>query len=773
MARLPLILPIVGLVLITSAAMVVVEEGAFRGQERHELRQRGASAIDQFTRGVDESRGVHATYARLLENTPGLATAVRRSQPDVLRRLLGPIGRDQTFQEITIYDRVGAEVVNVGAPVGDRIDASLFAAGLAGSTSSQAVVDPDGLVVLASTPIRQAGEVVGVLVVGSNLKGADLAQLEHQQGAQLAVFQDGVLATTTARDPALLRALGAARLRGGGAGGLTDRLEPFHLHPTVRRLGPDGALVALSSTADLSRFSSERKVVLVAAGALLLAVLALIAFFLTRTVLRPLEAMAGATRRMIDGDYSRRVATSRIPELDTLATGVNHLAERVEAQLRDLSHQAFHDAVTGLPNRALFLDRLDHALARARRTDSFVVVLFLDLDNFKVVNDSLGHEAADQLLVAVGERLRECVRAEDTLARLGGDEFTVLLEEVGNMSDALAAVARIETLFDRPFDVAGKEVFSSASIGLTSSRGGRTDSAAMIREADMAMYRAKANGKARVEVFDETMSEEMEERLALQTELRHAIPRGDLRVHYQPIVDLATGEQTDVEALVRWEHPERGLIPPLSFIPLAEESGLIVPLGQWVLTEACRQVKAWQDEHGIALGLSVNLSPRQFQHPGLVDDVAAVLADTGLEPESLRLEITENVVAEDVEDVRSIMQALSELGVKLVIDDFGVGYSSLVYLKRLPVRGLKIDRTFIADMDRSPEDLAIVEAMTTVARTLGLDVTAEGVESVDQLTRLRALGCERAQGYHFARPQPPADFEELLAKLPAPRLEAA
>lgn len=761
MARVPLLLPIVGLMVVTLAGVVVAEERSSGRQVHDELVARKSAALEQFTRSLDEVQRVHATYARLLVNTPGLGTSIRHSSPAAVARLLVPVERRQAFEQIVVYDRRGAQVVTVGSPVGDRQDASLFASGRSGRSDAQAVVDPSGLVVAASAPIRHRGMIAGVLVVASTLTRADLARLEHQQGGELAVFHNGVLASTTAVRPGVLHALRATNLNGDGLAQLERTLAPFELHPAARLMGAGGTLMAMSSSTDLSQFSHQRRILLLWAGLLVLGALGFISFFLTRSVLRPLETMAAVTGRLTAGDLGLRMAPSRIPELDTLASGMNHLAERVEHQLADLSYQAFHDHLTGLPNRALFVDRLDHCLARARRGAGSVAVLYLDLDNFKDINDTLGHDAADQLLVAVAERLAGCLRAEDTIARFGGDEFTVLLEDIVNVEQALVSVARIQAVFEDPFVIAGGEVFATPSIGLTCSEG-RADSGAMLREADLAMYRAKTTGKARVEIFDETLSAQLEERVALQADLRHAIERGELRVHYQPIVDMATDQILEVEALVRWQHPERGMIPPLAFIPLAEESDLIVALGYWVLSEACHQVMSWQEKFGSRIGLSVNVSPRQFQHPHFAADVTRVLATTGIEPARLRLEITERLVTEDHDSMLGTMQVLSDLGVKLVLDDFGVGTSSLSNLKRFPLHGLKIDRAFVADLERSAEDLAIIQATVTVAQALGLDVTAEGVENSSQGAQLRALGCERAQGFHYSRPEPPESIARLL-----------
>ena len=430
-----------------------------------------------------------------------------------------------------------------------------------------------------------------------------------------------------------------------------------------------------------------------------------------------------------------------------------------------LAHQAFHDPLTGLPNRALFLDRLEHALTRAARHDEAIAVLFLDLDRFKVINDSLGHEVGDQLLIAAAARLQGCLRAEDTVARLGGDEFTILLETLDDSRDAVRVAQRITEALQAPVTIGEQELFVTTSIGIALSNGRHTSPSALLRDADTAMYRAKQAGKARCEVFDPSMNTAAVERLALETDLRRALERGEFELHYQPKVELATGRLAGLEALVRWRHPQRGLVSPAQFIPLAEETGLIVPLGRWVLAEACRQVRVWQAGVPTAppLTLSVNLSAREFLQPDLVDEVARVLRDSRLAPGSLKLEITESVLMAEPLFSNGTLQALKRLGVQLVVDDFGTGYSSLGYLKGLPVDMLKIDRTFVAGLGQDAGDTAIVEAVITLARTLGLTVTAEGVERVEQLMQLRDLGCQLGQGYYFARPLPSAAVDALLA----------
>ena len=437
---------------------------------------------------------------------------------------------------------------------------------------------------------------------------------------------------------------------------------------------------------------------------------------------------------------------------------VQDVTERRRAE-EELQHAAHHDSLTGLANRTLFADHLRLAAECARRRDDHLfAVLFMDLDRFKNVNDSLGHAHGDQLLLAVAERLKACIRPEDTVARFGGDEFAILLNGIRNSTDAVRAAERIKEELARPFDLGHHGIVTSASIGITLSSLGYKDVDDMLRDADTAMYRAKSKGTGRYEVFDLAMHARAVTTLRLETELRRAVEDGEFRLHYQPIVKTETGHAAGFEALIRWEHPERGLVAPGEFIAAAEETDLIIPMGEWVLREACRQTRAWQQEFPSEepLFVSVNLSGKQFTQRDLVEVVERALVETGLEARCLKLEITETAMMENAEAAASMLKRLRELGVQLGIDDFGTGYSSLSYLHRFPVNTLKVDQSFVSRMDEANEYREIVRTIVSLAHTLGMEVVAEGVETRGQRSHLNALRCEYSQGYFFSKPLPAA-----------------
>jgi diguanylate cyclase (GGDEF)-like protein/PAS domain S-box-containing protein len=447
-------------------------------------------------------------------------------------------------------------------------------------------------------------------------------------------------------------------------------------------------------------------------------------------------------------------ATDRPGGASVIARDISDL-KRLE---EELAHQALHDSLTGMPNRALFRDRLDHALRRASRPVAGppgrrTAVLFIDLDDFKVINDTLGHRIGDALLIAVGGRIAESIRPGDTAARLGGDEFTVLLETIDDSSEARLVADRILASLATPFHLEGHDVVIGASIGIVLGGDAATDPDDLLRSADTALYEAKGMGKGRHATFDPTMDRKAWQRLELETDLRRAIADDELVVHYQPIVELTTGVVTELEALVRWQHPERGLVPPNDFIPLAEQTGLIVPIGTFVMATACRQLATWRRSRPefSAIGISVNMSPRELLRSDLVKDVQAALREAGIPATALRIEITEGIELEDAGAIERLAR-LRALGVSVSIDDFGTGYSSLGSFRRLPIDGLKIDRSFVAALGIQREETAIVSAAVSFASALGISATGEGIETVEQWRALRELGCRYGQGYFLGRP---------------------
>ena len=451
-----------------------------------------------------------------------------------------------------------------------------------------------------------------------------------------------------------------------------------------------------------------------------------------------------------------------------MAGSQSDITQRKTAEDR-LQHDAFHDALTGLPNRALVLDRLGRAVERAKRRGGFrFAILFCDLDGFKFVNDSLGHQTGDQILIAVSRRLEQCIRCGDTVARLGGDEFIVLMDDFEADKDVFSLVERILTELQAPFLVNGHELVMAASIGIALSGPNCENAEEIVRNADIAMYRAKSQGKAGYVIFDESMHTLAASRLRMEIDLRQASIREELRLYFQPIVSFRTGKITSFEALLRWQHPERGIVAPDDFIPLAEETKLILPIGLWVIRTAAEQLKKWQKQFWMSppLTISVNLSCRQFLQKDLVYQVERVLLETGLDPHCLKMEITESAIMEQVESASTALVKLKSLGVKLAMDDFGKGYSSLSYLHEFPFDTLKIDRSFISRIGVGGENTEIVRTIVSLANGLGLDVVAEGVESDSQSAQLRKLGCQFGQGYLFSRPLRAEAAGEMLRRSP-------
>ena len=464
---------------------------------------------------------------------------------------------------------------------------------------------------------------------------------------------------------------------------------------------------------------------------------------------------------MLNDDLEKRVL-ERTQELsranDELRQQMNE-REHVERVLREreekLAHNAMHDALTGLPNRALLMDRLAHSIRRQKRQkDYFFALLFLDFDRFKTVNDSLGHFIGDQLLFEIGQRLLSYVREVDTVSRLGGDEFVILLEDVSGIVGACRAADRLLEVLAEPFEVASSRIFLSASIGVVPSSDTYLQPADILRDADLAMYEAKAQGKARYVLFTPDLRTHALDRLVLESDMRQALEQNEFRLHYQPIMSLETNRFTGFEALVRWQHPERGLIPPIEFIPIAETSGMIVPLTRWVLLEACRQMRAWQVEipGGAGLSISVNMSPTLFTHPDLMKMVDDALSESGLAASCLMLEITEGVIVEEAENTNDILNSWRAKGIQVHMDDFGTGYSSLSYLHQFPIDTLKIDRAFVKRINANGDQGEVVRTILALAKELNINVIAEGVETVEQLDFLKKQGCQSGQGFYISRP---------------------
>ncbi len=465
------------------------------------------------------------------------------------------------------------------------------------------------------------------------------------------------------------------------------------------------------------------------------------------------------------GVGSRSVREFSQEDVSFMQAIANVLANAIERRRTEerTQHEALHDPLTGLPNRNLFLDRLEHALSVAARRQTSLAVLFLDLDQFKVVNDSLGHAAGDELLAAVAPRIEQALRPGDTVARFGGDEFAILAEDIGNERGATRVAERIAEMLARPFILREREHFVSASVGIAIGEGSEPPES-LIRDADSALYRAKDRGRGGYEIFDEVMRSRVIEHMQTENDLQRAIQRNELELHYQPMIKLRDGSIVAMEALLRWNHPERGLVGPLAFIPVAEESRLIVPIGRWVIEQSCRQAAAWQQLHpdSAPVSVAVNLSARQIADPDLLSHIEGAIRANRIDPSSLWLELTETTLLDDTAFVERTLESLKGLGVRMVLDDFGVGFSSLGYLKRLPLSMIKLDRSFVENLTEGSHDAAIVRAVNEMANTIGIGVVAEGVETDEQVRMASTLGCGFAQGFHFSEPVPVSHIERLL-----------
>jgi predicted signal transduction protein with EAL and GGDEF domain len=672
----------------------------------------------------------------------------------------------------------------------NTLRASIDAAA-AGRSDRDIILIQDRLFLVVSEPARFAEEILGTMTVGYVLDDRvadELAQLTHCQvslvsgthlsGSSLRGGERAELARLLARDPAArvgrstgIRRLGATRYIDG----------TFPLRPTQAPASPD-RLVLLQDWQPTQQFLDELQWQFLGAAAIIFSFALAGGLLFSRRMSQPLREIAAAARDIAGGNWARQVPMGGTAEAATMAVAFNAMSTSLRGAQDRLLHDAFHDHLTQLPNRALFMDRLQRATTRrSRHAEYSFAVLFVDLDRFKAVNDSLGHPAGDRLLLEIARRLTGALRrddtvsrpvttasqdhTDDTLARVGGDEFTLLLEDLRNPSDAVRIAERIQQAVSAPVSLGGQEVFTSASIGIAVSTAVDSLGEDLLRDADIAMYRAKASGGDRCAVFDATMHKRAVERLQLETDLRRAIERHEFRLHYQPIVSLHDRRVIGFEALIRWQHPEQGLLSPAAFLKVAEETGLIARIDEWALREACGQARQWQSQvpSESPASVSVNISAQGFGQPDIVRQVANVLEETGLNPHSLRLEITESVAMADAERARTILIDLKGLGVRISLDDFGTGYSSLSYLQRFPVDTLKIDQSFVARMEHNHECREIIRTILNLARTLGLDVIAEGIETAAQGQYLEGLDCRFGQGYSFSRPLPLDELRAVLA----------
>jgi len=656
----------------------------------------------------------------------------------------------------------------------------------------RAIVDlGDRLFLIVSEPARFGDEILGTLTVGFALDDGvaqRLAAVTHSDVNIVAGRRLSSSSLTGANRLALARLVSAdGWLSRAGNVGAVQRvgdgeyvIGSFPLSSSGEN--DAGRLLLLHSWQPTQQFVDDVRRRLLAAGAAIFALTVGGAVLFSRRMSRPLMDLAAAAKDIAAGNWDRQVPVSGSAEATTMAVAFNEMSSSLRGAQERLLHDALHDHLTQLPNRALFMERLQRASRRrARHPEYAFAVLFVDLDRFKMVNDSLGHQAGDRLLLEIVRRMTAVLRRDDlisrpaaaaaaddsdnTLARVGGDEFIILLEDIHGPSDAVRVAERVQQVVALPIGLgAGQEVFTTASIGIAVSAASNGFEEDLVRDADTAMYRAKASGGDQCAVFDAAMHDRAVERLQLETDLRRAIERDEFRLQFQPIVALGDHRVTGFEALLRWQHPSRGLVSPAAFLPVAEETGLVTRIDRWVLREACAQARRWTSRFpsDSPASVSVNISALGFRQADVVRGVADALEETGLDPHSLRLEITESVAMADAERARTILSELKALGVRISLDDFGTGYSSLSYLQRLPVDVLKIDQSFVAGMDQNNECREIVRTIVNLAATLGLDVVAEGTETAAQVDYLQSLDCGFAQGYFFSPALPIDELRTIL-----------
>ena len=699
--------------------------------------------------------------ARVFDELLDLRARQMRGSADVLSRDFG-------FRE-AVATQDGATIDSALASLKSRsrtdaafvvgLDGTLLASGDARIPSAEALWYPldegrekgiirvgDRLALAAASPV-EAPDLIGWLVLAQPLDRAELERL-----AQLAAIDVEAQVASADRLPAWM-----TEARQGEVFERTSDERFLYQLTAIPALenGLEPRLILRHSlSASLAEYAGlQYLLVALALGAIALVVV--LSWRVARTVTRPLQKLDEATRMIGEG---REVALTADTddEIGRLATSFNSMVAAIEERERRIIHVGLHDGLTNLPNRKLFVEQLEQALARLP-DDERLMVVYVDLDDFKVVNDTLGHPAGDGLLREVAGYLRTAL-PEATIARLGGDEFAILMQDI-DQGESLAALAdRIQACFQRTVTLDGQQADCSASLGIAVAPGDGADGITLMKNADLALYRAKGEGKSTYHFFEPALDEEARRRRQMELDLRLALREGGFELYFQPLYSLTEERLQGFEALIRWPHPELGMISPLDFIPLAEETGLIVPIGDWVIREACHQAAQWPDD----LSVAVNVSPKQFATPGLSQTILQALADSGLPPQRLELEITESIFIANVEKTLSALHGLRDLGVRIALDDFGTGYSSLSYLRSFPFDKVKIDRSFVEDLSKGGNAHAVIRAITTLADALGMDTLAEGVEEQDQLDVLRQEGCRFIQGFLFSRPVPAGEVVALL-----------
>ena len=717
------------------------------------------------------------------------ANPVVRDRTGETTHVLEQLGAYESFEEVTLLHPSGAILAATSYGLSGRWEANAaFRGALTGTpfmTPPLFYPDPKRLVVEFSAPVFRDGDIVAVVVASLNMDRVwrvldDVSIGEtgfyaafDQHGNVIAHPDKALLLRKLAGYPAatLDDGRGTIDFRTRAGTTLVGRAEP------VGSTGWHVAALQDEQEAHALADAIISRTVLVASTVLILS--ALVAMILAPAVSAPIRNVVNAMNRAAQGDLGHRIERSGLDELDSLADSFNDMAAELDRHRRALqaeiaertrgeeriTYQAYHDALTGLPNRMLLKDRLDVALADARRNGGSLAVMFLDIDRFKLVNDSVGHASGDALLQGVSDRILAVVREGDSLARVGGDEYVLLMPRVLRRGAAIQAAERVQQNLRQPWSAGGRSFIITASIGIAMFPEDGTDAETLLRNADTAMYQAKAAGKDAIRHFSPEMDATVQERVSLEHDLEAALLMERFVLHYQPQVDTETGRVIGIEALLRWQDPRRGLVAPQEFISLAEDTGQIWELGRWVLMDACRQAQAWR-RSGIIdrIPVAVNISARQFHDVRITDLVQAVLEATGLPPGQLELEITESAAMRDVEHSVRTLARFKEMGVRVSIDDFGTGYSSLAYLKRFPVDAVKIDRSFVRDIDHDADDKAIVGAIITLAKSLSIGCVAEGVETETQLAFLRERGCPAYQGFLFSRAVPATELAERLAE---------